>query len=150
MIAVPHTYSEWSLVLGIFKEKSDDVEVLKAMKSGTIEWQSGVAERFSKKLIDAVNSRMNAASDKFQLEMTRARGQEGAIVQAILSLRKEMVFLADAINLQALPESERGYYVGLVKEQANSIQKSLEDSAKSDRSGKMSSIVRNHKVNSFR
>ncbi len=149
MIAVPHTYSDWSSVISIFKEKRDDDEVVKAMKSGTIEWQSGVAERFSKKLIDAVNFRMNAASDKFQLEMTRARGQESAIVQAILSLRKEMVFLADAINLPALPEGDRSHYVSLVREQANNIQKSLEDSAKNDRSGKMSSIVRNHKVNSF-
>lgn len=149
MMVAPHTYSEWSSVLAVFKEKSNDDEVLAAMKSGTIEWQSGVAERFSKKLIDAVNARMNAASDKFQVEMTRARGQEGAIVQAILFLRKEMMFLANAIDLPALPEGDRSHYVGLVKEQANNIQKSLEDSAKNDRSGKMSSIVRNHKVNSF-
>lgn len=47
------------------------------MKAGTVEWQSGVAERFSKRLIDAVNTRMNAASDKFQIDLSRAHGQEG-------------------------------------------------------------------------
>lgn len=36
-----------------------------------------------------------------------------------------------------------------VIEQADNMQKSLEDSAKNDRSGRMSSIVRNHRVNSF-
>ena len=66
MIPTPHTYSEWVSVLDIFKSKSNDSEVLTAMKNGTVEWQSGVAERFSKRLIDAVNHRMNAASDKFQ------------------------------------------------------------------------------------
>ena len=96
------------------------------MKAGSIQWQSGVAERFSRKLIEAVNFRMNAASDKFQKDLSRSHGQEGAIVQAILSLRKEMVI-----------------------EQADNMQKSLEDSAKNDRSGRMSSIVRNHRVNSF-
>lgn len=149
MITAPHTYSEWSNVLATFKERVNDTDVLAAMKAGSIEWQSGVAERFSKKLIDAVNARMNMASEKFQKDMSRASGNEGAIVQAILALRKEMFFLADAINLPALPDAERQHYVNLVLEQANNMQKSLEDSAKMDRSGKMSSIVRNHKVNSF-
>lgn len=149
MITTPHTYSEWVTVLTALKNKTDDEEVIKKMKAGTVEWQSGVAERFSKKLIDAVNSRINAASDKFQIDLSRAHGQEGAIVQAILTLRKEMAFLANAINLPALPDKERQYYLGLVLEQANNMQKSLEDSAKNDRSGKLSSIVRNHKVNAF-
>lgn len=149
MITTPHTYSEWVTVLTVLKNKTDDEEVIKKMKAGTVEWQSGVAERFSKRLIDAVNTRMNAASDKFQIDLSRAHGQEGAIVQVILALRKEMAFLAEAINLPALPDKERQYYLNLVLEQANNMQKSLEDSAKHDRSGKLSSIVRNHKVNTF-
>ena len=149
MITTQQTYSEWVTVLTVLKNKTDDEEVIKKMKAGTVEWQSGVAERFSKRLIDAVNTRMNAASDKFQIDLSRAHGQEGAIVQAILALRKEMAFLAEAINLPALPDKERQYYLNLVLEQANNMQKSLEDSAKHDRSGKLSSIVRNHKVNTF-
>jgi hypothetical protein len=149
MIPTPHTYAQWVEVITIFKNKSNDEDVLTAMQSGTIEWQSGVAERFSTKLIDAVNERMNTASDKFQLDITRARGQEGAIVQAILSLRKEMAFLAKAIDLPVLPQKDRQHYLNLVIEQANNMQKSLEDSARNDRTGKLSSIIRNHKVNSF-
>lgn len=149
MITTPHTYAEWVSVLDIFKAKSDDTDVLAAMKQGTIEWQSGVAERFAKKLIDSVNYRMNAASDKFQKDLSRAYGQESGIVQAILALRKEMSFLSQAINLPALPEKDRQHYRQLVLCQADNMQKSLEDSAKNDRSGKMSSIIRNHKVNAF-
>ena len=74
MITAPHTYSEWSNVLATFKERVNDTDVLAAMKAGSIEWQSGVAERFSKKLIDAVNARMNMASEKFQKNMNRAAG----------------------------------------------------------------------------
>lgn len=149
MIPAPHTYSEWVSVLDIFKAKSNDSEVLTAMKNGTVEWQSGVAERFSKRLIDSVNYRMNTASDKFQKEMSRAYGSEGAIVQALLALRKEMSFLVQAIDLPALPEKNRQQYIRLVLDQADNVQKALEDSAQKDRSGKLSSIVRNHKVNSF-
>lgn len=148
-IAPPKTYSEWIAILDMLKAKSDDDAVLSAMQKGTIEWQSGVAERFAKKLIDAITYRMNTASDKFQKEMTRSNGQERAIVQALLALRKELSFLSKAIDLPAIPEKDRQQYYQLVISQANSMQRSLEDSAKKDRSGKLASIVRNNKVNAF-
>lgn len=148
-IAPPHIYSEWVAVLDMLKAKSDDEAVLEAMLQGTIEWQSGVAERFAKKLVDVINFRMNSASDKFQKEMGRAYGQERAIVQALLALRKEMCFLSKAINLPAIPEKDRNQYHQLVISQANSMQSSLEDSAKKDRTGKLASIVRNNRVNAF-
>ncbi len=149
MIPAPHTYSEWTKVIDIFKEKQNDTEVLIAMKNGTLEWQAGVAERFFKRMADAVKTRINNASDNFQKNYKYARGAEGAIVQALLGLRKEMSFLAQAVNIQALPEEYRKQILQLVIDQANIMQQSLEDTAKGDRSGKMSSIVRNHKVNAF-
>lgn len=149
MIQAPHTYADWTKVLDIFKTKQDDTDVLLAMQNGALEWQSGIAERFSKRLVDAVNTRMNGASDKFQRDMSNAHGAEGAIVQALLSLRKEMLFLIQAVNIPALPEEYRRQYVQLVIDQADNMQNSLEDTARKDRSGKMASIVRNHRVNSF-
>lgn len=148
-ISPPHTYSEWVQVLDILKDKTDDEAVLDAMLKGTIEWQTGVAERFAKKLIDVINFRMNNASDKFQKEMTRSNGQERLIVQSLLALRKEMSFLSKAINLPAIPEKDRNQYYQLVINQANKMQSSLEDSAKHDRTGKLASLVRNNRVNAF-
>lgn len=148
-IAPPKTYSDWAELLETFKSRTNDEEVLGAMQRGTVEWQSGVAERFAKKLVDAVNFRLNAATDRFQKEMSRSSGQERAIVQALISLRRELRFLADSVDLPAIPEKDRSKYRSLVVEQADSIQKSLEDSARNDRSGKLASIVRNNKVNTF-
>lgn len=149
MITPPRTYAEWVAILDKLQTKEDDETVLAAMQQGTVEWQSGVAERFSKKLIDVVNARMNGATDKFQLDLTRSRGQERMIVQALLTLRKELSFLVQVMGIPALPEKDRMQYVQLVRNQADSIQSSLEDSAKKDRTGKLASIVRNHKVNAF-
>ena len=149
MIQTPHTYSEWNAVLDMLRDRQDDAAVLAAMQQGTLAWQSGVAERFAKKLVDTINARMNAATDKFQKSMSRSGGQEGAIVQALLALRKELSFLVKPIDLPVIPEKDRAQYCNLVREQADQIQTSLEDSAKKDRSGKLSSIVRNHKVNVF-
>lgn len=148
-ISPPHTYAEWVYVLDLLKDKSDDESVLQVMQKGTVQWQTGVAERFSNKLISVVNDRLNRATDKFQKDMSHAHGQERAIVQALLALRKELLFLSKAVNLDALPDNYRQQYYQLVISQADSIQNSLEDSAKKDRSGKLSSIVRNNRVNSF-
>ncbi|MBQ3055589.1 MAG: hypothetical protein IJC88_05740 [Oscillospiraceae bacterium] len=148
-VAPPKTYAEWVAVLDLLKVKADDEMVLSVMQQGTIEWQTGIAERFTKKLVDVINHRMNAASDKFQKEIGRSNGQERSIVQALLAFRKELCFLAKAINLPAIPEKDRQQYHQLVVSQANSVQKSLEDSAKKDRTGKLASIVRNNRVNAF-
>ena len=149
MIEPPSTYSEWVDVLNMLKNKTDDEEVVIAMKNGTINWQSGVAERFLKKMIEVVNYRMNLASDKFQRDLSRARGEERVIIQALLSLRKEMSFIFHAVDIPALPEREREQYKNLVIEQADNMQSSLEDSAKKDRTGKLSVMIRNHKVNAL-
>lgn len=154
MIPAPHTYAEWVNVLEIFKSKSDDFEVLEAMQNGTIEWQAGVADRFVKRLIDAVNDRLNYATDKLNKDMQRAGWSEGALVQALLTARKEYAFLARAINLPVLPEKDRQQYVQLVVDYVNERQEQLEQSAldnqrKYDRSGKLLSIVKNHKVNAI-
>ena len=149
VISPPQTYAEWVAILDILRDKTNDENVLEAMLNGKLEWQSGVAERFAKKLIDTINYRMNAASDKFRSDMGRAYGQERIIVQALLTLRKEMMFLSKAINLPVIPEKDREQYYQLVLTQAENMQKSLEDSAKKDRTGKLLSIVKNNRVNSF-
>ena len=148
-LRIPQTYAEWMPLIEILKNKADDDNVLIVMKKGTLVWQSGIAERFSKKLIDAVNFRMNAATDRFQKEMLRSHGEERAIVRALLALRKELGFLSEAVALPVIPEKDREQYRRLVIDQASSIQRSLEDSAKSDRTGKLSSIIRRNRVDSI-
>lgn len=147
MILEPHTYAEWVNLLECFAQRENDKEVLRAMKSGTLEWQSGVAERFSKKLIDAVNERMNQASEQFQQAISKSRGEESAIVYAILALRKEMSFLAESMNLPVLPDKDRQTYINLVLEQADKMQEALEKSASKEKSGKMRSLIRNNRIN---
>lgn len=148
-ITPPKTYSEWVTVLDVLQSHTDDEAVLNAMQCGTLEWQAGVSERFTKKLIDVISNRMNTATDKFQVEIRRCAGQERAIVQALIALRKELCFLSKAIDIPAIPDAYRRQYCQMVTEQADEIQNSLEKSAKNDRTGKLASIIRNNKVNAF-
>lgn len=143
----PTNYSQWVEIFDILKSRTDDDEVLKAMQDGSIVWQAGVAERFAKQLTDSINERMNFATDKFQTDMSRCKNEERLIVQALIALRKEMQFLLKLVDIQVLPENDRSNYKGLIINRIEEIQQSLEDSAKSDRTGKLSSIIRNNKIN---
>lgn len=147
MMKIPKIYGDWVVVLQALKNHTDDTEVRRVMKAGTIPWQSGVAERFTKRLLDAVNARLDQAVDTFQKQMKQARGQDSALIQALLQLRREFIFLEDILDFPAVPEEQRKQFVQLVKDEADKMQQSFEDSARRDRSGKLSSIVRNHPVN---
>ena len=142
----PMIYSEWVDILNILKNRTNDEEVLEVMKKGTIEWQSGVAERLTKRLINIVNERMQYAIDKYQ---SVKYYDERGFIQSLLNLRKELKFLSEVLNIAIIPEKDREQYRDLVVNQANIIQNSLEESAKNDHSRKLLSIVKNHRVNNF-
>jgi hypothetical protein len=145
----PHTYGDWANTISELLSGEHDEEVLQSMKAGTIQWQTGVAERFTTLLSNAINSRINSAIDKFQKETSRTGASGATMIQGLLALRRELAFLLDVVDLPALPEEYRNAFCELVRSSADKLQSSLEDSAKSDRSGQLSSIVRNHKINNI-
>ena len=158
MIAPPKTYAQWTALLKTFAEGSADEDVLHAMRTGTLVWQSGVAdqrvprigvaERFAQRFSDALNARMNRASDVFDRDMKRA-ADERAMIGALLALRRSLVFLHTAAALPALPEEQRTQFTALVQSAADRMQESLDRSAQSDRTGRMRALVRGHQVNAL-
>ena len=144
----PHIYSEWIELISAIKDKANDEEVLAAAKAGTLEWQVGVAERFTEEYLAAINYRIDCAISTFQKNYRQA-DTDGMLVKSLLRLRKDMKFLADLLNIQAIPEKFRDKYVELVRNKANEIQSSLELSAKNDRTGHLLHVVKNNRVNVF-
>lgn len=150
MVNAPHTYSEWTKILRSFAAKENDAEVIPAMKAGTLEWQSGVADRFSKHLTNALNKRIDLALDKFESDMSHATDVEEGYVKALNALTREYATARDAADLPCIPEEFRVLFIGLVEDSASRAQQSLEDSAATiDRSGRVLSIVRSHAVTRF-
>lgn len=147
-IQSPRTYAQWADLLEKLKEGDQDTEVIAAMQKGTLQWDA-IAERFSARLTDALNTRMNKELKKFQTSLTRGGPQEQQIVQSLLNMRRVMSRLGQAANIPAIPEEYRKKYVALVQEQADKIQDSMENSAKSDRTGLLARIIKNNKVNSL-
>ena len=143
MNKAPKIYADWVKVFELLKSCEDDENVLTLMQEGTIVWQSGVAERFLKRLVDTINFRLDRATDNFQ----KARQtDENEIIQSLMQLRRELQFILKTVDLNAIPVKEKTELRNMIISQSNSIQESLEKSAESDRTGKLSSIIKNNKV----
>jgi len=143
MNKAPKIYADWVKVFELLKSCEDDENVLNLMQEGTIVWQSGVAERFLKRLVDTINFRLDRATDNFQ----KARQtDENEIIQSLMQLRKELQFILKTVDLNAIPVKEKKELRNMIINQSNSMQESLEKSAESDRTGKLSSIIKNNKV----
>ena len=143
MNKAPKIYADWIKVFDILKSGEDDEAILPLMQEGEIVWQSGVAERFLRKLVDTVNFRLNKAIDNFQKSR---QSDENEIVQSLMQLRRELQFMLRVVDINTIPVKEKTELRNMIINQSNSIQESLEKSAESDRSGKLSSIIKNNKV----
>ena len=143
MNKAPKIYADWVKVFNILKSGEDDENILALMQEGIVVWQSGVAERFLKRLVEAVNFRLNKATDNFQKSR---QTDENEIIQSLMQLRRELQFILKAVDINAIPVKEKMELRNMIINQSNSIQESLEKSSESDRSGKLSSIITNNKV----
>jgi len=143
MNKAPKIYADWVKVFNILKSGEDDENILALMQEGIVVWQSGVAERFLKRLVEAVNFRLNKATDNFQ---KAHQTDENEIIQSLMQLRRELQFILKAVDINAIPVKEKMELRNMIINQSNSIQESLEKSAESDRTGKLSSIIKNNKV----
>ena len=143
MNKAPKIYADWIKVFNTLKSGEDDEAILPLMQEGEIVWQSGVAERFLRKLVDTVNFRLNKAIDNFQKSR---QSDENEIVQSLMQLRRELQFMLRVVDINTIPVKEKTELRNMIINQSNSIQESLEKSSESDRSGKLSSIIKNNKV----
>ncbi|WP_335932517.1 hypothetical protein [Fusobacterium polymorphum] len=143
MDKAPKIYADWIKVFNVLKSGEDDEVILPLMQEGEIVWQSGVAERFIRKLVDTVNFRLDKAIDNFQKSH---RSDENEIIQSLMQLRRELQFMLKVVDINAVPVKEKTELRNMIINQSNSIQESLEKSSESDRSGKLSSIIKNNKV----
>ena len=143
MDKAPKIYADWIKVFNVLKSGEDDEVILPLMQEGEIVWQSGVAERFIRKLVDTVNFRLDKAIDNFQKSH---QSDENEIIQSLMQLRRELQFMLKVVDINAIPVKEKTELRNMIINQSTSIQESLEKSSESDRSGKLSSIIKNNKV----
>jgi len=146
---IPQTYADWLVCFDEMRLGTNDEATVSLMEKGDLSWSSGVAERFSTQLFDLINYRIEAASKRLQRNFEMARGNETAVVTALLGLKRELKFLKRMAMLPAIPDDKRSYFAQQIKDYATNAQQSLENSAKSDRSGRLAYVMRNNRIDSL-
>jgi len=144
-IPVPRSYIEWSDCLDALERGLDDSAVLDAMGKGTLEWTSGLAEMFSERINATLNVKLTRCADQLSRQL-RVGADEVTLVRALVNTRVILVDLKRLGQLTSLPEILRSHLLDELKKYAQRTQQSLEDSAKSDRSGRLSSLVKNNNI----
>lgn len=144
---IPVNYADWCKLFDEIADSPKDEAYFTVISKGVISWSSGVAERFVKSATDMIRKRVNAAQDKYQRQMKNSRGEMNAVSGALIMLRKEYQYVYGLASSLPIPPEYRNQIVQMVQNQADQTQRSLEDSAKADRSGHLTAAVRNAHVN---
>lgn len=142
----PRNYSDWIECFDRFKDGISDEEIILKMENGSIEWTRGVAERFTESLYETIKYRLNQSADILQKELDRSNGDESAIVKALLSARKRLALLNRLVNIEAFPEQVKEAMSTLLSDYAKDTQKSLEESAQTDRTGRLRMLMKNNGI----
>ncbi len=139
----PVTFAEWSDLFDMVKKRLNDAETLEAAQNGTYDMQPIAAELWMEEFTAAINERLNLANQRFKRDFSVSAGSEGRIIQALSSLKKELIFVYKLSKIPCIPKVAKEKCVELVTDSAKKLESSLMDSAKSDRSGKLGVLIRN-------
>lgn len=141
----PRTYAQWSECLDRLAKGSEDEICLGQMRAGELLWTGGVASLFAQRMADEFNARLIRCSEHLARDL-RAVSDEGSIVRAIINARQALNFLHRLAQLPSFAETLRTHLTGEVRAFAERSQRSLEDSSRTDRTGRLALVLRNNNL----
>jgi hypothetical protein len=144
-LAPPRSYIEWSACLDLLEQGLDDAATLAAMEQGTLGWTSGVAELFSERLNTTLDLRLQRCAEQLSRQL-RSGADEVTLVRALLNTRATLANLRRLATLAPFPAMLQAHVNDVLKGYAERTQASLEDNAKTDRSGRLASLLRNNSI----
>jgi hypothetical protein len=147
MLKTPGTYKEWIECIDTFVEGIMDESIFEAMNKGILSWQAGVADRITEQIFKALEVRTKSINDMLQKQLKAPSVSENQIVNALINGRVAIENLLRLSTVKPFPEELKKSIADTIISYADSIQSSLIDSARNDRTGKLSVIVKNNPIN---
>ncbi len=125
-----------------------DNEISNKIKKGTLGWTSGVAERFTQRLLTLINFRLDKL-EKFYNERIRLCNDQFSISGLLVLFRKELIFLKELASINVLPEAVSRRIANEIEAFALNVHDSLLKGAKQDLSGILKQIILDTKINNI-
>jgi hypothetical protein len=122
----PRIYADWLPLLDRFREGDDSV--LEALSGGSIDWTSGVAERWTAQISSALTSRLQALSHRLQRGLDRSRDMF-SVSRSLIDARRALAPLRTLASLPCAPEEVRKHLNSELDRFIRQTQESLETSA---------------------
>ncbi|HEX7863755.1 MAG TPA: hypothetical protein VF555_02335 [Variovorax sp.] len=141
----PRTYAQWSECLDRLALGTQDEACLSDMGRGELSWSGGVGPLFAQRLADEFNARLTRCSEHLTRDL-RMGADEGSVVRAILNARQSLLFLHRLAQLPVFADTLRAHLTSEVRSFAERSQKSLEDSAQADHSGRLRLLLQNNNL----
>ena len=145
------SYAQWCEVFNKIENWEighTDSDIINAVDNGTIDWVSGVAERFTNQLLTLINKRFTKLETFYNARIKSCYDQFN-LSNLLILFRKEVVFLKHLANIPAIPENVSNQIVKEIKDYAENVQKSLLESSKKDLSGSLKQIILDIKINNI-
>lgn len=137
----PATYAQWSACLDALAKQDNDEACLQQLQLGQLAWTGGVAPMFGKRVSEEIERRLSTCSERMARDF-KLSTHETMIIHAILQARGQLNFLHRLCQLPVLPGATQEHLMHEIQKFAERAQNSLEDTAKADRSGKLTSLLR--------
>lgn len=118
---------------------------MQAMNAGSLSWTGGVAPLLAERVGGVVNQRLTRIANDISRDLKFA-GNHGLLASALLNARNKLAVLHQFSLCAPFPKELAELVQTLVRKYAEQAQQSLEDSARSDRSGQLGSILRNNSL----
>jgi hypothetical protein len=141
----PASYADWSACIDVLEAASNDEAIIQVMAQGSLSWTSGVAELFSERISGAFNTRLQQCADRMNRDLGQG-ANETTLIHAMLATRRSLSLLHRAGEIPAFPQTLKDHLCSEVKRYAEQTQKSLEESARHDRSGRLTSVIRHNNL----
>jgi hypothetical protein len=138
----PVSYADWVTCFQLLIHGDRDEDLLEVIAKGKVPWTNGIADRFIKKMSDAISERLHLAVDDFSTQLRRANGEENAIIQAILALRRRGQYLLRWVATPVFPEDVRTKFTEEIEKSLSQLQDFLINEVKRDPSGRLVRAVK--------
>ena len=148
MRSLPETYAEFSELLIELRTASNRRELIDLLNRGKIDWQTGIAERLTRLILDTVNILLDRMSEALRQDIQSMGGVHDGLGRCLVNARHWFTDMYLLANLQFLSAETSTRLREQIQDVANKTQAELEKLAtRSDHTGKLLFQVRQNAVN---